>query len=194
MKQGKEIQKSPLPHTLVGPTALDGRRENLQGATLSDYKKHSKRQGMLSAAVHSSADNGVPDRPWQLLHLLGCLGAMGPPAGRRGTQGLSPLGQEGLALPPAPRTLCLPGRAALGLPALVCKTPTLTPSHAKTPQTSYLKIHRCCKSGRREGENIFFIVSSPPAPFIRFPSLFLFSSVLSQPGCKQEGGKGICLV
>lgn len=42
MKQGKEIQRSPLPHTLAGPTAPDGRRENLQGATLSDYKKHSR--------------------------------------------------------------------------------------------------------------------------------------------------------
>lgn len=42
MKQGKEIQKSAPPHTLVGPTALGGRRENLQGATLSDDKKHSR--------------------------------------------------------------------------------------------------------------------------------------------------------
>lgn len=39
-RQNKIIKKNLL-HIWVGPTALEGSRENLQGATLSDYEQHS---------------------------------------------------------------------------------------------------------------------------------------------------------
>lgn len=51
----EKIEKSPPPHTLMGPTALHSRRENLQGAT-PRLQRAFIRQGMLSAPINSAAE------------------------------------------------------------------------------------------------------------------------------------------
>lgn len=135
-------------------------------------------QDARSATVNSPANNEVLDGPWQLLHFLACLSSLGPQAGSAGIQDLSPHGSRRVWCCPAARVDPLSPR--VGSHRSPCRNlqDHTTSSHAITLQTSYLKIHRCCKTGRTERENIFFIVSSPPSPppFIHFSSLFLFSS------------------
>lgn len=145
------------------------------------------RQGTLAATAHSAANSQVPDRPWWLLHLLGCLNPMGPGAGGSGSTGST--GTQGLlwgsgAGPLSPRagsqcSLCLPGSAR--------------PSHTITPQT-HLKLHRCCRTGRTERENILYCHIPPTHPFQLLAFPFSAQLVLSPPGCRSQGKKGICLL
>lgn len=107
------------------------------------------------------------------------LRALGPQVGSTGTRNVS---------------LCLPVGAWVSSAVPLLDTESLSPRagschspchnlqtmvfHTTTPQTSYLKTHRCCKTGRTERGNIFCIVSfphilhSPPFPFsVQFYSI-----------------------
>lgn len=124
----------------------------------------------------------------------GLLRALRPQVGNMGTWNIS---------------LCLPMGAWVSSPVPLLDTESLSPRtgscqppchnlqimvlHTTDPQTSHLKTHRCCKTGRTQGGNIFCIVSSP---LILHSSPFPFSVqfVLSCPGCKHKSEKRICLV
>lgn len=58
------------------------------------------------------------------------------------------------------------------------------PSHTITPQTSYLKIHRCCRTGRTQGENILYCHFPPPHLSQLLPLPFSAQLVLSPPVCE----------
>lgn len=183
-EKGKRKYKD-LPCRICWWGQLHWRLENLQRATPSDYKKPSWCRACSQLQLIHQQNSKVPDGPWHLLHLLGCLSAMGPHSGKE--HGYRTCHTTGTGESGAAQVGTLSPRAGTH-PSLCCNLQDHnTPSHSGTPQTSYLKIQMCCKTGRTEGGNVFFIVSvhvsSPlsltPLPFIHFLFPFSVQLVLS---------------
>lgn len=153
---------------LMGPTVLDGRQENLQGVTLSDHREHSQARACSQLQlIHQQTTR----------YLMGLMAA--PSSGLPEFSGVSgrehrdagpvaPWGQEGPALcgvdPLSPR-----------VGNLQCPWSHNTPSHTKTPRSSYLRIHRCSKTTEQRDKTLSLLSAPPHSPFPCFPSLFLFS-------------------
>lgn len=172
---------------LMGPTVLDGRQENLQGVTLSDHREHSQARACSQIQlIHQQTTR----------YLMGLMAA--PSSGLPELSGVSgrehrdagpvaPWGQEGPALrgvdPLSPR-----------VGNLQCPWSHNTPSHTKTPRSSYLRIHRCSKMTEQRDKTLSLLSAPPPLPFPVFPFPFSVQLVLSWPGCQRAGGQGIRLV
>lgn len=182
MKQGKENTKIPsvscwwVQLHCIGAEKICKGRLRLQRAFM--------RQGMLSATANSVANNEVPDGPWWLLHLLGCLSPMRPGAGSTGMQGHRAC--EGLVL-----SLCPPEWAANTLPAMICKT-----IPCNYPWNSLFKNPQVLQDWQNRGRKHSLLSLFPPPPPFSIASLpFLCSArFISARLQEREGGKGICLV
>lgn len=120
-RQNKIIKKNLL-HILVGPTALEGSRENLQGATLQTtnsihHAEHAPSYSQFISkaqntwwALATAPSPGLPEcsRMWGGEH--------------RDTGPASPKGHKGPARPHCSvPSLCLPKLAAIILPAVICR-------------------------------------------------------------------------
>lgn len=182
----KKIQKSPLPHTLMDPTAPQRGRENLRGVTQMtksihqaghalSYGEFCSKQCSTWWALATAPSSGVP----------GSCGAWGRELrehGGAGTQGCRHTGMQGHRDAGTQGLLRGSGAVPLSntLPAMICKT-----IPCNNPSNFLLKNPQVLQDWQNRGRKHSLLSLSPSThPFQLLPFPFSAQLVLSPPGSK----------